>query len=70
MKRSPENDLAHLRDMLDWALEAQEQVAGETRASFEIDRRLQLALMHVLATVGEAASKLTTEFRHDNPQIP
>lgn len=43
MKRSPENDPIHLKDMMDWALEAQEQADGETRESFERDRRLQLA---------------------------
>ena len=69
MKRSPENDLIHLNDMLDWALEAQGQAAGETRSSLERDRRLQLALMHILATVGEAASKVTVECRTANPQI-
>ncbi len=56
--------------MLDWALEALEQANGETRASLERDRRLQLALMHVLATVGEAASKVTAKCRRANPQIP
>ncbi len=56
--------------MLDWAVEAQEQADGETRRSFEHDRRLQLALMHLLATVGEAASKVTVECRAANPQIP
>ena len=70
MKRSPENDPIHLKDMLDWALEAREQVDGETRGSFERDRRLQLALMHVLATVGEAASKVTVECRTEHSQIP
>ena len=70
MKSSPENDLSYLRDMLDWALEAQEQVSAETRHSFEGNRRLQLALLHVLATVGEAASKLTAEFKQDNAHIP
>lgn len=70
MRKSPENDPIHLRDMLDWALEAQEQADGETRLSLERDRRLQLALMHVLATVGEAASKVTVECRTANPQIP
>jgi len=70
MKRSPENDPIHLRDMLDWALEAREQSGGETRLSLERDRRLQLALLHVLATVGEAASKVTVECRTANPQIP
>ena len=70
MKRSTENDIYHLQDMLEWALEAQEQVRGETRASFEDDRRLQLALMKILETIGEAASKITSEFRIENPQIP
>jgi uncharacterized protein with HEPN domain len=70
MKRSAENNIYHLQDMLDWALEAQEQVRGETRISFESDRRLQLALMKILETIGEAASKVTSEFRMDNPQIP
>lgn len=70
MKRSPENDPIHLQDMLDWALEARDQADGETRASLERDRRLQLALMHVLTTVGEAASKVTVECRTANPQIP
>ena len=70
MKKSPENDRYHLQDMLDWALEAQEQARGESRCSFERDRRLQLALMHVLATVGEAASKVTAECRGANREIP
>ena len=70
MKRSPENDPIRLRDMLDWALEAQEQANGETRGSLERDRRLQLALMHILSTVGEAASKVTVECKTANPEIP
>ncbi len=70
MKRSAENNIYHLQDMLEWALEAQEQASGETQASFEADRRLQLALMKILETIGEAASKVTSEFRMENPQIP
>ena len=70
MKRTVENDPIHLRDMLDWALEAQEHAHGESRSNFESDRRLQLALMHVLATIGEAASNVTVECRTANPQIP
>jgi len=70
MKRSSENDPFHLQDMMEWALEAQEQVDGETRNSFERNRRLQLALLYVLTTLGEAASKVTVECRQANPQIP
>jgi uncharacterized protein with HEPN domain len=70
MKRSRENDPFHLQDMLEWALEAQEQVDGETRSSFAGNRRLQLAIMKVLETIGEAASNVTSEVRNENAQIP
>ena len=70
MKRSLENDPIYLKDMLDWSLEAQEQAKGESRESLKADRRLQLALMHILTTIGEAASKVTVECRTANPQIP
>ena len=70
MKSSPENDSGHLQEMLDWALEAQDQADGESPESLEQGRRFQLALMHILTTVGEAASKVTAECRAANPQIP
>lgn len=65
-----ENDRTRLEHMLDAALEARKFVANETRESLEKNRILVLALVKEIEIIGEAASKVSAQFRTDNPQIP
>ncbi len=58
------------RYMLDAAREAGELVAGRSRADYDRDRTLRLALVRLLEVVGEAASHIPVEFRDEHPEIP
>lgn len=65
-----ENDLIRLRDMLDYAQEVIQFTAGETRVSLDTDLKLVRALTMSIGVIGEAASKVTQEFRNANSHIP
>jgi uncharacterized protein with HEPN domain len=56
--------------MLDAAVEALALAGGRTRADFDNDRALALALTHLLQTIGEAARRVGEEFRQAHPEIP
>ena len=63
-------DDAYLLDMLLYARRAQEFCAGITRDSFLADVKLQMATLYVLQVVGEAANKVSPEFRSTHTEIP
>jgi uncharacterized protein with HEPN domain len=56
--------------MLDLSREALDLIRGKSRNDFENDRTLSLALTYLLQTIGEAARRVSPEFRSQNPQIP
>ena len=64
------SDRARLRYLLDHAREAVALIAGGTRADFDTDRVLGLALVRLLEIVGEAAGRVTSELREEQPEIP
>ena len=64
------HDLIRLRHMLDAAQEAITFATGKTRKDLDIDRILALAIIKSIEIIGEAASKVTDEFRSDNRVIP
>ena len=64
------DDLVRLRHMLDAAVEAVELIRGKTCADLDKDRVLSLALVRLLEIVGEAANRVTTPTRQQNPDIP
>jgi|SRR5208337_457193 len=45
-------------------------VTGRSRAELDQDLMLQFAVLHVIAIVGEAANRLSPEFRQAHPAIP
>jgi len=45
-------------------------VAGRTREELDRDDLLLYAVLHATALIGEAASRLSPEFRQDHPEIP
>ena len=63
-------DDAYLLDMLLGAREVQELAAGLTREQFEASRLHQLALMHLLTLIGEAAGRVSPEVRARYPEVP
>lgn len=64
------DDPGRLRDMLESAEEAIAIALGKTRADFDTDRLLNLALTRLLEIIGEAAARLSPAFRQCHPEIP
>ncbi len=56
--------------MLDHALEAVAMTKGKTRADLDEDRQLNLALVRLLETIGEAATRIAKEDQARYSDIP
>jgi uncharacterized protein with HEPN domain len=67
--RQPHDD-ALLVEMLVYARRIAAKALGLTRAEFDANEDLQLALVYRLQVVGEAASKLSREERDKHVEIP
>jgi len=65
-----QHDLIRLRHMLAAAKEAIEFAVDKTRKDLEKDRILTLAIIKSIEIIGEAASKITEEFKSENKNIP
>jgi uncharacterized protein with HEPN domain len=63
------DDRVHLIDMLQTARKIHQRRANTSRAQFDADENLQLALAYLLQTVGEAARRVTDSTRQSLPQI-
>ena len=66
----PHTDLPYLRHMLDAVERLQKYLEGVTSEKFEADEVLQDAVIRQLEILGEAASRVTQEFRNSIPEIP
>lgn len=66
---SPE-DLIRIRHMLDAVKEALAFAKGKNREDLDNNRMLTLAIIKELEIIGEAASKLTPEFKAGQTHIP
>lgn len=66
----PKDELVYVGYMLDTAERALRLVAGKTRADFNSDEPLRLALTHLIQTIGEAFRRVSPEFRADHPHVP
>ena len=64
------DDLVYVGHMLDLAQAAVHKAAGCTRDQFDRDENLRLALTHLIQTIGEAARRVSKEFREDHRDIP
>lgn len=64
-----EADIARLTHMLEAAQEATAFALGRKREDLDTDRQLQYSLVRCVEIIGEAASKITPEFRMATPQI-
>ena len=61
---------ASLADMLSAAETALEHVAGKSRDDYENQRLLRDAVERRIEIIGEAARRMTDEFRAAHPEIP
>ncbi|MCX6054235.1 MAG: DUF86 domain-containing protein [Chloroflexi bacterium] len=67
---SVERDAAYLWDMLDLARSACEFAAAVRLETYQRDRKLQLAVERTVEIIGEAARRVSEEFRNGYPEIP
>jgi uncharacterized protein with HEPN domain len=67
---SKHEPLLCIRQMLDFAREANSLMQNRTRADIEKDRMLQLSLLKLLEMVGEAANRIPHIEREHFPQVP
>ena len=63
-------DEAYLLDMLLAARKVQSFTEGVTWDQFQTDEILQSAVMRVIQIIGEAARKVSPEFKQAHPEIP
>jgi uncharacterized protein with HEPN domain len=63
------DDMVYVGHMLDTALKARAFIENKTRADFDNDEPLRLALTHLLQTIGEAGRRVSQPFRDSHPEI-
>lgn len=66
---SKRNDLVPMGDMLDAAREVEQILLGVDRRIFDRERTIQLSVLHLLQTIGEAARRVSEESRNAHPEI-
>jgi uncharacterized protein with HEPN domain len=64
------DDRVYVQHMIDNSNKAINFVKGISREDFDGDEKLRLALTHLLQIIGEAARRISPEFRAEYPQIP
>lgn len=64
------DDNLYLIHMLELARKVRRHVRGKTRDDFDRDEMFQLALTHLIQTIGEAARHVSKEYQAAHPAIP
>jgi uncharacterized protein with HEPN domain len=62
-------DIVPLGDMLDYCHRVAAKTAHISRAGFDADENLQLALTYLLQIIGEAASRVSDQACAEHPEI-
>lgn len=63
-------DAGYLLDIFDSARFAQEYVEGVEQHAFERDRRTRSAVIYEILIIGEAAKRVSADFKAAHPEIP
>lgn len=66
----PSSDRIRLRHMLDAARDAVEFASGRQFEDLQTDKQLRFSLVHCIEILGEAASRISTEYVVAHPEIP
>jgi len=64
------DEWVYIGHMLDMSRKALEISTDIDRARYDHDETLRLALTHLIQVIGEAAQRVSVEFREKYPQIP
>jgi uncharacterized protein with HEPN domain len=64
------DDATTLRQMQERAIELVRLVAGRSREDLGTDRTFELAVLHLLAILGEAAARASGDLRTGHPELP
>ena len=62
--------MVYVFHMMDYSREAVDIAQDYSRADLDTDRVLRFALIKVVETIGEAASRVPNDFRSRYPEIP
>jgi uncharacterized protein with HEPN domain len=65
-----QRDLGYLLDILHEARMALSFVTGKTSVDFEQDHQCQYAVIRAIEVMGEAAGRVSDDFRDSHPEIP
>ena len=65
----PKDDLVYLGHMYDMALKAWHKIAGKSRADYDADEDLRLALAHLVQIIGEAARRVSAQTRQQHSHM-
>lgn len=66
----PTDDFVYAGHMLDMARKAVGKTRGMNRLDYDRDENLRLALAHLVEVIGEAARRVSPQFRNAHPAIP
>jgi uncharacterized protein with HEPN domain len=64
------DDVVYVGHMLDAARSIAGKVEEKSRAEFDADENLRLALAHLIQTMGEAARRVSAAFQQAHPHLP
>jgi uncharacterized protein with HEPN domain len=64
------NPRVYLQDMLRYAHLAEQFVEGMNLTTFAEDEKTQIAVLHTITIIGEAANKIPAQVRDQYPHIP
>lgn len=65
-----ERDAAYLWDMMEAAMTVRDFTIGLTFDGYQRDKKLRLAVERSIEIIGEAAARISEEFRKAHPEIP
>jgi uncharacterized protein with HEPN domain len=64
------DDLVYVGHMLDTARAVVGKIHNVDREAFDRDDNLRLAITHLIQVIGEAASRVSSEFRDKHQSVP
>ncbi|NJR63607.1 MAG: DUF86 domain-containing protein [Cyanobacteria bacterium CRU_2_1] len=67
---SQRDDQVYIGHMIDTANKAIDFISGLSREDFDNNEQLRLAITHLLQIIGEAARRVSLDFRNTHPEIP
>ncbi len=63
-------DRIFVQQMIDHGRKALARIADKQHADFDADEDLRIVVLHLVQILGEAARKVSPDFRNLHPQIP